>query len=202
MLANRINDRLAEALDEANLARVVDDPLDSAAATFRLESDTVRSVQHFHQRIADFIRHVYECGLGFPRSLSPSQARDEAVALLEQSYTGQYATGYHAALLDATDASGPGMPFVLARMTESLKQRQRGMYTRLACVRILGPADWATKCAAAAILLNRCREWLPPELRQCPPDQLADYVPDLAALQLATDTRLQQLTLANFGGSP
>jgi len=42
----------------------------------------------------------------------------------------------------------------------------------------------------AEILLERCREWLPPGMQSCPPEQFADSVCDLLLMDLSTNGQL------------
>ena len=80
----------------------------------------------------------------------------------------------------------PGRDLPMAADTrESSRQ-----YSRWLRVRYIDSVDWPTKCAMAAVLLARCQEFLPPELRQCPPEQVAEEVYDLLELHAATSNRL------------
>lgn len=64
------------------------------------------------------------------------------------------------------------------------------MHMRYVESRYINSADWSTKCAMASIVIQTCREFLPADVRACPPEQLAEDVFDLLALQLATTGRL------------
>lgn len=195
--AAKILDRVAGLLDDRLIAQCIDAPIDKAFDEFNCPEEDGYSQQRFLETAARFIAHVHEKALPGGRKPTASQARDEAVALLSQAYEGTYAGGYQGAILDAADESGPGTELVLARMAESIKRQRRHMYARWLKERHIGSADWSTKCAMAVILLERCHESLPPELRQCTPEQLAEDVFDLLELHLTTSSRLEPI-LAGF----
>ena len=188
--AARIIARLETLLDEEQIARHIDKPIDKAAAEFNGVHDSEYSWDRFQSVTAEFVRHLYEKALPSMRELPLAQARDEAIALLEPAYPGTYADGYYGALLDAADPCQSGLDLVLVRMAELAKTRQREMYVRYVAVRHIGGEDWGTKCAMAAVLIERCREYLPPELQNGPPDQWADHVGELLAIDMATSSQL------------
>ncbi|NQU74927.1 MAG: hypothetical protein HQ546_01265 [Planctomycetes bacterium] len=188
--------RLVELLDEDHIAAMIDRPIDIALERFPCDDAAGYSHDRFHRTIAEFLRHLHESAFLCSRTLSPSQSLDEAVALLEQAYQGTYSDGYYAAVQDAEDPSQPGMEVVLTRLADLIKTRRRDMYTRWVIARHLDPADWHTKCALAAALIERCGKWLSGQLQNCTPDQLADSVPELLTIELATNGQFQPLDLS------
>jgi hypothetical protein len=145
----------------------------------------------FLKTVADFVRHVYEHGLPGRRRLSESQAHDEAVALVQQAYQAPDCDGYDAGV-DAANPCHAGLPAVLVTLAEALKVRERQAYVRWVAVRYIGAAGWDTRCAMAAVLLERLVDYLPPELLGCRPEQLADRVVKLLESDVTTDRQLQR----------
>ena len=178
-------------LDEDVIAQHVDEPIDEVLEKFGLVDDWAWSHQGFHRTIAEFVRHLYEKAIPCMRELSLAQAHDESIALLEQGYRQMGGSGYDHAVLDAADPSQSGLRVVLAAIAEGLKEHERETYLRWVLARHIDPADWHTKCAIAAILTERCREWVPPELCRLSPEQLADSIPELLAIDLATGDHLE-----------
>ena len=191
--AAEILGRVTDLLDERRIAQHIDERIDKALDEFDCPTDSGYSHRQFTETVARFLSHVHEVALPGSRKLTASQARDEALALLSHTYDGAFASGYLGAILDAADASSPGLVLVLARMAESIKRRRRQQYARWLRVRYIDSVDWPTKCAMAAVLIDRLQESLPPELRQCPPEQLADEVYDLLELHLTTGSRLEPI---------
>ena len=183
--AAEVLDQLAEMLDPGHTARQIDEPIDRAAMEFDYSEGGALSHRQFLETVARFLRHLYAQAFPRGRQLSLSQARDEAVVLLEQGYQDAFSSGYDEALAEATDPSHPGLETVLLKVAELVGARQRQMYVRWVTARHIDPADWRMKCAVASLLLDRCRPWLPDRLQDCPPAQFADYIPDLLPLYLA-----------------
>jgi len=190
-LAAAILDQVTGLIDEQLMVQQIDEPIDRALASFGSVEHEPYSHPRFTETTARFVKHVFDHALSPGRRLTVSQARDETTALLGLAYRGTYAIGYHGAILDAADPSDPGLELVLARIAELIKSERRQLHLRCVEFRYIDSADWPTRCAMASLLIERCREHLPPELRSCPPEQLADDVFDLLALHLATARRLR-----------
>ena len=172
--AARIIEQLVEHSDEQNLARQIDAPIDRAAETFRAPPDQPYAPAGFHQTLAAFVRHIYDSAPLFGRTLTTSQAHDEAVALLVAGYRGESFDGYEGAVADAAYSSGSGMHRVLDQLKNLIKARARASYRRWLFLRHVDPANWQTRQAVATILFDGCRAYMPPELSRCSPDQFTD----------------------------
>jgi len=193
--ATEIIDTVRGLLDEARMAWLFDEPIDRALDAFECPEGTGYSHGAFLKTVADFTRHVYQHGLRGQRRLSDGQALDEAVALLEQIYQGADADGYAAAAVDAADPHRAGVQTVLAALAEALKARERQAYVRWVVARHIDAAGWDTRCAMAAVLLERLADYLPPELLECPPEQLAHRVFRLLTAEMATERQSQSCFL-------
>jgi len=199
--AKMIIDQILELLDEEHLKRQIDDPID--AVINRLEFDHTKpfTCKLFHKAIAKLVGHIYEQALRIKLNLS--RPLGEAIFLLDRFYQGGTPCGYEAALLDAADTKRCGLEIVLARLVEIIKTREREKYIGAVLAHRLGPADWPTRCEIAAILIDRYRSFLSPELKRCVPEQLADEIPAFISNHLGTEKFLRQiknssLFVANF----
>jgi hypothetical protein len=184
---------MAALLDEDRMRQEIDQPIDDALEEFVQGGELAYSHRAFHRAIGSFMHAILEKALPCPRVVPISQAHDEAVAVLEEGYLGTHANGFYGAVMDAADPSQAGIPLVLARLAESTKRRQRRTYVRCVAARHVDPGDWRTRCAMAELLLERCREWLPPEMQSCPPEQFADDVCDLLLIDLGTNAQVQRV---------
>ncbi len=189
--------QLVAGMDENELVRRIDRPIDQAAGKLIAQAPPEYSHKQLHAAITSFVQQLLLAGAdreGMPRA----HAHDEAIAIIEQGYEGAHAKGYEGAVLDAMDPSHPGLALVLARIAEAVKARHRQLRVTGLAAKLINPNDWELKCAIAGLLLERCRPWLTPELQACATEQLADDVVDLLALHLATDTGVQQLKASPF----
>jgi len=180
--AVRILKRLAASMDATRLARQIDEPIDGATRAFACSCESGISHRRFLDILTAFLQHLYASA--FPNGRQPTQteARDEAMALLEQASP---AGGYHESLLAAAESLDDGLGEVLLRVAELIKSRQRSARLRWIAASHLDCLDWRTKCQIAAILLRRCRPYLSGRVAACRPEQMADYIPDLLAIDLA-----------------
>ncbi len=185
--AAKILDRLIDLLDEQWLTHLIDEPIDQALEDFQCPDAAEYSQELFHRTIAGFLQHVHEQTLRPVGRISTSAALDEVISILEYDYRGMQASGYYGALLDAADPSQAGIELVLARLAELVKNRRRQMHVRWVAARYIDPADWHTKCALAAMLIRQCQDWMPSELKRCPADELADFIPELLQLHMSTE---------------
>ena len=189
--------QLVDGMDETELARRIDQPIDQIAEPLIAQAPSEYSHGQLHRAITDFVLQLMLAGADTD-GVFRAHAQDEALAIIEQGYEGANAKGYEAAVVDAIDRSGPGLAIVLARIAEAVKARRRQLRLSGLAAQLIDPNDWPLKCAIAGLLLERCRSCLPPELQTCAPEQLADDVVDLLALHLKTNARVQQLQVSPF----
>lgn len=180
--AVRILNRLAASMDAERLGRQIDEPIDGATRSFACSCETGISHRRFLDILTAFLQHLYASAFPNGRQPTQAQARDEVMALLEQASP---AGGYHESLLEAAESLDEGMGEVLLRVAELIKSRQRSARLRWIAASHLDCLDWRTKCQIAAILLERCRPYLPGRAAACRLEQMADYIPDLLAIHLA-----------------
>jgi hypothetical protein len=184
-------EQIEAALNEAEIERRIEAPIDEVATELLDSQEPEFSHETFHRILTSFIQTLYERAFPCRRVLSEAQAHDEAVALLAACYPAPSRDGYTAALLDAAHPTHGGIKSVLLRLAEAVKARERTRYVRSVACRHIDPGDWATNSAIAAILLERSKCYLPPELAACHPEQLVDHVFDLLAMDLGTDRPLK-----------
>jgi len=186
-------DRIFDLLNDEQMRRAIDEPIDAAATVFRPEEKPTVTHRHFHQAIAGFVRHVYKHGVPLPKMLSQSQASAEAISLLEASSQSAEASGYEAALLEAMNPAQNGLELVLAGLAESIKTQERRKYVEWVFASALGPLGWQKRCQVAEQLRDRLRPFLPPMLQQCTAAQLADEIPALITIDLGTISLLRRI---------
>jgi len=75
---------------------------------------------------------------------------------------------------------------VLTCLAEAIRMNERAKYVRWVFAKYVDTADWRTRCTMAALLLRDHGAFLPAELRQCPPAQLAGEIPSLITLCFGT----------------
>jgi len=189
--AGQLLERVTGLLADAFLQQRIDDPIDEALASFQCPQASERTQREFHRVIGEFLMHVRKQVLTGAKESALLNALGEAIALLEEGYHGTYSDGYDGALQDAIDPVHPGLRLVLERMAEAIRIRCRETYVRWVIDRHITSANWAVRCELTALLMVCCREWMPPDLRRCPPEQLVGCIPDLLHIHLSISRALQ-----------
>jgi hypothetical protein len=199
--AQGIIDEVIKLLDEKHVSREIDERIEKAAARFKFDREAAPSHALFNQIISDFVMHMFEEAIRLPIRLTPSQAKGEAVAILEQYYEGSQHRGYYAAYLDFLDSAENGIMLLIARMTEAIKAIERRKYVRWVYLSRIDQSDWTTGCRLVKVLLDRLNSYLPPRITQCDPAQLVDCLPDLLMTCLDTESTRDQILAGHFSTS-
>jgi hypothetical protein len=188
-------ERIMTELDPDRIKSRFDDLIGKAARDFDYGPKCPITHKEFHQIVADFVRQVYEKGIGASCLLADPLA--EAIWLLEAGYqSAVYGTGYIAALLDANDPAEGGMQTVLTALAESIKGIRRQEYTRAVFARYLHGCTWNMRCEIAQVLLEDYRAFLPERLGKCTPEHLADEIPSLISIIISSDSVVHQVALS------
>jgi len=188
---NAIINEIFELLDADYIHKIIDGPIEEAVESFEFDSKAPMTFQIFFKITGDFIAHIYRFGPGVRKILSETQARSEALSIIEKCY-------YHCsddirldtAYLDATDNETTGIEYVLEQMANYIKNNVRKTHvewvftTRLRCL------DWKDQCSITEAFMNREKPFIPSDLLDCHPDQLTHDLDDLMELFIDTNSKL------------
>ena len=182
-------------LDDLLIKSRFDDPTDEAAKQFTHKADCPITHKVFHEIIADFVAHIYSKGLN-ARWKASSEPLGYAIELLEGHYNSTYGRGYIAAALDACDACQGGIDAVLNQLAEIIKDTERQKYVNAVFASNIDPTDWPLKCQIVGILLEDYRQFLPENLLQRKPWELANEIPSIMYRYIRGDSVLRQMVSA------
>ena len=169
--------RIVACLDEEVIRRRIDEPLEQAASSFTVDPALPRTHRNFHRVIQAFTHHLYLHGMPIAQKLSPAQALDEAIAILEQTYRNQDSTGYDAAYLDAMNSSHNGYEMVILTIAETLRQRARQNYRNWVFTTHLKTLAWENQRELAHWIFTHHRSDLSPMLAQALPASMINDLP-------------------------
>jgi hypothetical protein len=189
----RIIEQIFKLTDEEYLYQFIDQRIEEAAVEFDFDRNAPSTYKSFIGIIGDFVHHIYENGLCIPQTLSVTQARAEAIAILEEYYLGPHARGYYAAFLDTSNSKLDGHESILSQIAEIIKALARERHLKWVYFIRIASLDWITRCQIAEILLTQWRPFLPHNIRQCAPDQFAGHLPDLINLLRSTDNKVKKM---------
>ena len=166
-------DSIVSQIDSTSLAKTVGVPIDTARATYRLDSLTVRSNEEFHDVISGFYLHLQRHMHSVSESVDTNRVRDDAVALVERTFADK--GGVTAAMNEACDAIHGGMKFILDCLTEQFKTESQGRYVNRVIRDALGPLDRGAQISFISALLKRLSLHLPAEIAAASPERFIDH---------------------------
>ena len=167
-------------LDAEYIHKTIEGPIEEAVESFEFDSNAPMSFQNFFKIVGDFITHIYRFGPGVRKILSATQARTEALSIIEKCY-------WHctedirldAAYLDAADNETAGIEYVLEQMANYIKEKARERHIKWVFATRLRCLDWKTQCSIAKALINQQRPYIPSDLLACQPEQFTHCLDDL-----------------------
>jgi len=178
-------------LDERNIQRQVDLPIDRAVTGFSLPKVRVANlpVSAFLDRLAEFVGHLYREGLLPSRILTQDQARSETVHLLETIYERWEGREFESAYVDCVSGGGVGLDNLFSKLTDALKSMHRNRYINWVLTSHVRSLDWRGKRDLIIACVDRFGPWLGEEFRKGPPERFVRKCDNLL------------LTLAHSGGT-
>jgi len=188
--AQQMIKNILEITDEEYLYQNIHRPIEETFEKFEFDREIPLSHEQFIHTVSELLRQIYRYSFSPQQIMTASQARAEALAILEegyQSYQNARDHGYDAAFSDASDTQDNGLEFVLSQLVELIITRARYRHIEWIYATRLEMIDWQTKCLMAEIMLDRWKPFLPQSILSCSPSQLADYLSDLIDVILSSD---------------
>ena len=191
-----IIDEVFEKTSEDYLQSRIDDLIGKAAVSFEFDRDAPITHQYFIRVIVDFIRHVYEKGLGVKQELTFVQALAEVMGILKEIYQNSMDRDYDAAFLNASNPE-IGLEYVLGQITTYLIVAARVKHIRWICTSRMEMRDWPLRCMMAEILIERLKLSPPENIGECSPCQFADCLPELIITGLSANKTINKIFSTN-----
>ena len=167
-------DALLEQIRPRAVAQRINPPIHSARAAFT-SALTVESSGELIDAVSRlylmFLRHCGEASA----STDPQSCRDDAVRVLESAFASE--GGFRAALAEARWPAS-GLPSVIDAFTERYKRERQTIFVERAIKEAI-PADWIERVRFTKAVLRKMDLELPEELRDLPPDRLANSIAEI-----------------------
>ncbi len=160
-------------IDPMYLARAIGSPIDSARATYTLDSATVASYDDFSDVVVAFYLHLMRYTGSVLAQVDQRVVANDAHELLEHALS--RFGGFEAAFAEARDGTRGGMRFVLDTMTDQYKFEEQTKHVNRVLTEALDPLDWNAREAFMAAFLKRLGPALPPDIRSQPPERFARH---------------------------
>lgn len=172
---NNIFDKVIAEINELAIAENFGLRIDSARASFILNSVTVGSYEEFLETITSFYIHLRCHENSKPvESIDPQRSRNEAIELLENTFRNN--GGMETALQRARDGTEGGMRKILDEMTDFYKLSQQQKHVTAIFRQSIDSLSWDERVEFMRCAMARLKNFIPQELRNEPPERFArDY---------------------------
>ncbi|MEN6428745.1 MAG: hypothetical protein ABFE13_25635 [Phycisphaerales bacterium] len=163
-------DTVVSQISEDVLARRLGIGIDSARGSFILDSSTVQSPDEFHEVLNAFYCHLH-CWISCrtEESLDADRVRTETIDLLEKAFRNR--GGERAAYVRARDGTQGGMRSILDAVAEQYKRDRYAAHVQRVLCEAISAMDWDDRVAFMQTAMRRLGPFLPPELRDEPPER-------------------------------
>jgi len=167
--------QITQEINESAIAMNVNRKYDDARISFQLTSNRVSSEDEFYSVLGEFYNHVHNLCVSPGSKLSPHEAVEHAIRLLEDAMRqegGNIQTAYQNTI---TGING-GMMRLLDTIANSMRYQAQQLYTENVLRRYISPMQWEPKVDAIRALLAHYQNELPPDIDVQHPEKYAnDY---------------------------
>jgi len=184
-------DQVIAKIDARGLAKAIGIPIDTARATWRLDSLTVRSDEQFFDTIAAFYLHLKRHISASPQLVDDGTAKADSVELVERAFSNK--GGLKAAMTEAAEAIGGGMKFILDAMTEQFRNQRQAAYVNQVIKQAISPLDVNAQLSFICVLLERLSPHLPVEISASPPERFLEHYEELVKEYVKSLDRINEV---------
>lgn len=146
-------------------------PIDSARATYPLDSVRAKDSDVFAKTVTSFYIHLLRHTQKISGSVSVKNGEAEAFSLIERTFSNK--GGFRGALSEAKHATNGGLRMILDMMTEQFKHEEQKKHVNYIIKSALDPLDWDSKVSLVKGILSTLQHILPQKIRCQPPERFA-----------------------------
>jgi len=165
--------------------------IDSARASFLMDTVVVNSHEEFSELISSFYLHLLRYTRKVIDPVEMDMVGAEGFALLERSFSRK--GGFQAALAEAKTGNNGGIRFVLDTMTDQFKQEQQGKHVGHVLKSAINPLDWKGKVNFIKALIDRLKFHLPNKITSQPPERYAGHYEEIVEAYVQSMDQLKSI---------
>ena len=173
-VSNHALQNMITMINAGALAQKIGIPLDSARASYHLDSVLIDSHESFNDTVTSFVIHLLSRIRGIEADQPAEAYSGESFALLERTFARD--GGVKGAMLEARTGVRGGMRYILDALTEQFKKEEREKEVNRVLLEALDPLDWDSQVAVIKALMERLWVHLPEDITSQPPERYANYV--------------------------
>jgi len=161
-------------ISQESVVREIALPIDTARATFVMDSVLIKDFDEFVDTTVAFYAHLLRHTQRLSGAEDTKGLKDDVKMLFERTFGGE--GGYDIARAEAKSGERGGMRFVLDTVTEQFKREKREAYVAYVVHQAVGGLDWDGKVTFIGELLRRLAPALPPDISPTTPERYARHV--------------------------
>lgn len=158
-------------IDQDALASRFGIPIDSARASYVMDSVSVSEFDDFNKVVTSFYIHLVHYTKKTSEPVLLQNAEAEAFSLIENAFSKK--GGFKGALSEAKYATHGGLRMILDMMTEQFKLEEQTKHINYVLKSVLDPLDWESKVSLIRAMLKNLQHVLPEKTRSQPPERFA-----------------------------
>ncbi|MBC2714912.1 MAG: hypothetical protein HF978_06345 [Desulfobacteraceae bacterium] len=174
-----------------NLTKRFGTPIDTARATYIMDSVTINSYEDFNDAVTSFYIHLMRHIGRISDPITLDAAKSEASKLLEQTFIKR--GGDEAALAEARYANNGGMRFIFDEMTEQFKREQKRMHVNYVLRFAIDSSDWQAKENLLKALLKHLNPHLPMEITSQPAERYAEHYKEIVEAYIVSIEQVKSI---------
>jgi len=160
-------------MDPDRLTDLISLPIDSARASYVMDSVTLTSYDEFVDSITSFYIHILRHYRKISEPVDRSTAAKEALELLEGAFSKE--GGLKGAWSEARHGTKGGLKFIFDAMTEQLIRQEQEKHINYVIKATMDPLDRGRRKSLIVSLLEHLRPALPPDILSQPVDMFVDH---------------------------
>jgi len=169
--------------------------IDAVRDNYLTTQHGVKTNSEFNKEISSFLSQVYTNGMRLPKYLNEKGALAEAIWLLDMGYKSEGATGYYAALIDATNPVNGKFGLIIHYLADTIKAIEIRRQTNYIYQSLINPDDTNTQIEIVKYLIKKNKSIIPNHIRKSSPNQFIKYYRELIEIDISAENLLTKATL-------
>jgi len=169
--------------------------IDAVRDNYLTTHHSVKANFEFNKEISSFVSRAYSNGLRPPKYLNEKAALAEAIWLLDLGYKSEGATGYYAALIDATILVNDRYGLIIHYLAETVKAIEIRRQTNYIYQSLINPDDTDTHIELVNYLIKKNKSVFPSHIHKSNPSQFFKHYRELIEIDISAENLLKKASL-------
>ena len=169
--------------------------IDAVRDNYLTTHHSVKANSEFNKEISSFVSRAYSNGLRPAKYLNEKAALAEAIWLLDLDYKSEGATGYYAALIDATNPGNDKFGLIIHYLADTIKAIEIRRHTNYLYQSLVNPDDTDTQIELVKYLIKKNKPIIPSHIHKSSPNQFIKYYRELIEIDISAENLLKKATL-------